>query len=98
MNRRTFVRPEAQFDVREAALWYEGREPGLGSRFSNEVRASLSLIANNPFRFPMLDEEVRRALVNSFPYSIYFLTSADAIVVIAVLHQHRQPTAWQSRR
>jgi len=98
MDRRTVVRAEAQTDVREAALWYENREPGLGLRFANEVRTSLDLIANNPLRFPVLDDEVRRALLNSFPYSIYFLNSADVVVVIAVLHQHRHPDAWQSRR
>lgn len=51
MSRRTFVRPETQIDVREAALWYESREPGLGLRFASEVRTSLNLIANNPLRF-----------------------------------------------
>jgi hypothetical protein len=29
MKQCTFVRPEAQTDVREAARWYEEREPGL---------------------------------------------------------------------
>jgi len=33
MQRRTFVRPEAQTDIREAARWYEDREPGLRLRF-----------------------------------------------------------------
>ncbi len=97
MSRRTFVRTEAQIDVREAALWFENQEPGLGLRFASEVTTSLNAIANNPFRFPVLDEEVRRALLKSFPYSIYFLTSTDIVVVIAVLHQHRNPTAWQDR-
>jgi plasmid stabilization system protein ParE len=98
MNRRTVVRREAQIDVREAALWYESREPDLGVRFASEVRTSLHLIANNPLRFPLVDEAVRRALLHSFPYCIYFLTSADDIVVIAVLHQHRHANAWQDRR
>jgi hypothetical protein len=30
MKRRTFVRPEAQTDIREAARWYEDREISLG--------------------------------------------------------------------
>ena|ERR1041384_8108880 len=36
MNRRTFVRPEAQINIREAAFWYEQRETGLGHRFMGE--------------------------------------------------------------
>jgi len=37
MKRRTFVRPEAQTDIREAARWYESREAGLGIRFIGVV-------------------------------------------------------------
>ncbi|MDX6557144.1 MAG: toxin ParE2 [Blastocatellia bacterium] len=98
MKRRTFVRPEAQADIREAATWYEGREPGLGIRFMGEIRASLQHIADNPLRFPTVDEDVRRALLHRFPYSIYFVNEPEAAAIIAVLHQHRRPAAWKSRR
>lgn len=98
MNRSTFVRPEAQTDIREAALWYESRETGLGIRFVGEVRTSLRHVANNPLRFPAVGEDVRRAVLNSFPYSVYFMTEIDAVVIIAVLHQHRRPDTWQKRR
>jgi len=67
MKRRTFVRPEAQTDIREAALWYEERETGLGIRFLREIRTSLEHITNNPIRFPIVEEDVRRALLHKFP-------------------------------
>jgi plasmid stabilization system protein ParE len=98
MKRRTFVRPEAQADIREAATWYEGRETGLGIRFIGEIRASLQHIADNPLRFPTVDEDVRRALLHRFPYSIYFVNEPEAAAIMAVLHQHRRPAAWKSRR
>ena len=60
MKRRTFVRPEAQTDIREAARWYENRETGLGLRFVGEIRTSLEHITNNPVRFPIVEEDVRR--------------------------------------
>ena len=88
MKRRTFVRPEAQTE----------REPGLGLRFLGQIRTSLEHINDNPLMFPIIDEEVRRALVQKFPYSIYFVNESDSIGVIAVLHQHRRPDAWKSRR
>ena len=98
MKRRTFVRSEAQFDIREAARWYEDREVGLGLRFLREARASLERIANNPMGFPIIEEDVRRALLHKFPYSIYFVNEPDAVSVIAVLHQHRRPSMWKPRR
>ncbi len=97
MKRRTFVRPEAQNDIREAARWYEDREAGLGLRFLYEVRASLERIEANPIH-PIVEEDLRRALLHKFPYSIYFVNELDGIAVIAVLHQHRRPGAWTSRR
>ena len=98
MKRRTFVRPEAQTDIREAARWYEEREPGLGLRFLSEVRTSLQHIDDNPLIFPIIEEDVRRALLHKFPYAIYFVNDSEAIAIIAVLHQHRRPGAWKSRR
>ena len=98
MKRRTFVRPEAQADIRGAARWYEDRESGLGLRFVREIRTSLQHINKNPLMFPIIEEDVRRALVHKFPYSVYFVHEPDAVVVIAVLHQHRRPDAWKPRR
>jgi plasmid stabilization system protein ParE len=98
MKRRTFVRPEAQADIREAARWYEDRESGLGLRFLREIRTSLQHINNNPLMFSIIEDDVRRALLHKFPYSIYFLNEQDAAAVIAVLHQHRRPGAWKPRR
>ena len=98
MTRRPFVRPEAQTDIKEAARWYEDRESGLGLRFLREIRTSLEHISETPLRFPIVEQNVRRALVHKFPYSIYFLNESEAIAIIAVLHQHQQPGVWKSRR
>jgi toxin ParE1/3/4 len=98
MKRRTFVRPEAQADIREAARWYEDREAGLGLRFLREIRTSLQHIHDNPLMFPIIENDVRRALFHKFPYSVYFVNEPEAIAIIAVLHQHRRPSAWKPRR
>lgn len=98
MNRRTFVRPEAQTDTREAALWYERRESGLGTEFVYQIRNTLQQITDHPLRFPIVSEEVRRALLQKFPYSVYFINEPDGIAIIAVLHQHKRPETWQARR
>jgi plasmid stabilization system protein ParE len=98
MKRRTFVRPEAQTDIREAARWYEDREAGLGLRFIREIRTSLEHISQSPLRFPIVEADVRRALLHKFPYSIYFVNEPEAAAIIAVLHQHRRPATWKSRR
>lgn len=90
------VRPGAQADIREAALWYENRRPGLGSEFTLWFDALLERIAQTPLQFPEIGSGIRRALLRRFPYAIYFVVAASP-VVIAVLHQHRHPAMWKQR-
>jgi plasmid stabilization system protein ParE len=98
MNRRTFVRPEAQSNIREAAIWYEQRETGLGHRFTDEIRQSLKSITKTPRRFPIIENGVRRLLLHHFPFAVYFVVDRDSVVILAVLHQHRAPQTWASSR
>ena len=97
MKRSVTILPEAQADIREAALWYESREPGLGTRFKTEIRHALRRIRTNALMFRAIDTRIRRALLKSFPYSVYFTVEAKRVVVFAVLHQHRHPDTWKSR-
>ena len=97
MKRRVSIRPEAQADIREALSWYEGREPGLGMRFKLEVRTAIRRIGDNALMFPAIDTRVRRALLSSFPYSVYFTVEEKEVVIWAVLHQHRHPETWKTR-
>jgi plasmid stabilization system protein ParE len=90
------VRPVAETDIREAALWYESRWPGLGSEFTLWVDAFVERISQNPLQFPEIGSGVRRALLQRFPYAIYFIVPTRP-VIIAVLHQHRHPDTWKQR-
>ena len=90
------VRPGAQADIREAAQWYESQQPGLGSEFTLQLDALFERIGHNPLQFPEIGSGVRRALLQRFPYAIYFVIAAYP-VVIAVLHQRRHPDTWKRR-
>ena len=97
MKRSVSIRPEAQADIKQAVSWYESREPGLGLRFKHEVRTAARRIGDNGLMFPAVDTRVRRALLKSFPYSIYFTVEAKECVILAVVHQHRHPDTWKTR-
>jgi plasmid stabilization system protein ParE len=49
--------------------------------------------------FPQVYGETRRALLERFPYGIYFISAIlnDEVIVLAVLHGRRHPRRWQSR-
>jgi hypothetical protein len=38
------------------------------------------------------------ALLRRFPYVVYFVVLPKHTSVIAVMHGHRRPKAWQQRR
>lgn len=95
MTRALIIRPEAEADLAEAAAWYArvGHEP----RFEQRISDALTRIATGPLQFPVIYDDVRRALVRRYPYAIFFVTETDRVVVLAILHQRRDPARWPSR-
>jgi hypothetical protein len=75
MSRRLIVRPEAEADILEAALWYDEKEPGLGVDLVLEVRSAIRRATEDPAIHLQLRKqpEVRRILARRFPYRIFFI-------------------------
>jgi len=99
MNRRLIVRPEAEADITEAALWYDKREAGLGLELTLEIGAAIGRAVENPRLYLLLRKhpEVRRVLSRRFPYRIFFILRDDAIVIFAVIHAARHDRHWRKR-
>ena len=99
MSHRLIVRSEAEADLIEAVLWYEGREAGLGLELTAEIRGAIQRAVGRPLTCLRLRKqpEVRRILARRFPYRIFFIVRGDAIVVFAVLHAARHDRHWKKR-
>ena len=97
MTRRFIVRPLAEADLEDAARWYEDERAGLSERFLSDVDRTIARIRERPFEFPAVSGNVRRALLHTFPYAVYFRMSDEAVVVLAVLHLRRNPKVWRGR-
>lgn len=97
MARRFIVRPLAEADLEDAARWYEDERAGLAERFFSDVDRTFARIRERPLQFPTVSGEVRRALLHTFPYAVYFRVSDQAAVVLAVLHLRRNPRIWRAR-
>jgi plasmid stabilization system protein ParE len=94
---RFIVRPAAEADIAEAALWYEFRSLGLGTDFLRAVDVCFAEIQRSPERFPQVYRQARRALLRRFPYAAYFVSTARGIRVVACMHVKRDPRRWQRR-
>lgn len=92
------VSKEAEKDIKFAYEWYEDRQVTLGTEFIKEISSKLRKIEERPDSYMEVKDNIRRALCNRFPYSIYFIRENMNIVVIAVLHQRRNPAVWQARK
>lgn len=90
-------RPEAGRDLDTAAAWYEAERPGLGRRFLTEFSNLIGRISAGSAQFPTVEPGIRRGLVRRFPYGVYFAIEDEMIVVLAILHLHREPDAWKRR-
>lgn len=68
MSRRIIVRPEAEADIVDAAMWYDSREAGLGLELVSEVRSAISraLISPESFLRVRRNPPVRRVLTRRF--------------------------------
>jgi plasmid stabilization system protein ParE len=69
----------------------------LAKRFDREIRITISKIVATPERWRVLEEDVRRCLVNVFPYSVLYTIETDYVLIVAFIHGKRQPGYWRSR-
>jgi len=42
-------------------------------------------------------DDVRRGLTRRFPYAVYYRIAGVELVVLGILHTHRDPREWRSR-
>ncbi len=68
----TIILPLAKADIKEAALWYNKQQAGLGNRFAKEVRAKVADIKANPLAYSIRYGEVRTAILDVFPFMVPF--------------------------
>ena len=93
----------AEAEIREAAEWYDLREPGLGLRFIEAVRAAFETLEREPDKFAKLEsivvnEPIRRCLLRGFPYLVIYELFDDEVFVYSVAHASRRPNYWRRRK
>jgi plasmid stabilization system protein ParE len=100
MTFKVIAEAEAELEWNEAVDWYEGREPGVGLRFDDELRKFLQTLARDPERFRLATRLTRKAKVpGPWPYSVYFTVNHEQreVKVLAVWHGSRHPAELRRR-
>lgn len=47
--------------------------------------------------FVKVKKDIRKCIVNKFPFNILYSIEGDYILVIAIAHHHRSPDYWIDR-
>ncbi len=89
------VPAQAEFD--EAVAYYDSQQAGLGSQFAKEVSFTLQRILQYPEAWSPLSKRARRCRTHKFPYGIIYQIRGGLLLVVAVMHLHREPRTWKSR-
>jgi len=96
---RVAIDDAAAEELREARRWY-AREAGASTaaRFLAEFQRLRIVLEQEPFRGPEVEPGIRRVLFRErFPYSIMYVVRERRVVIVAVMHQHREPGYWKER-
>jgi toxin ParE1/3/4 len=89
--------PEAEMELIEAAAYYASQVPGLGERFGVEVRRATETLLEHPRIGSPVDPELRRFVLNRFPFTLYYSATSDVLRIEVVAHHSRRPGYWRSR-
>ncbi len=89
--------PDALSEFQESVIFYEAQQNGLGVRFMAAVQSAIDHIVIAPESYRVLEEEVRRFLTKVFPYAVLYTIESDCILIVAVMHCHREPGFWHHR-
>jgi plasmid stabilization system protein ParE len=85
-------------NLREAKAWYRNISRELSYDFVHRIEEAIALAQERPFAFQLVHRTFRRVLVHRFPYALFYHADEARIVVVAVLHQARDPETLESRQ
>ena len=98
MIRKVIIRFEAKQDLREAKAWYGNISSDLGRDFVRRIDDAIALARERPLAFEIVHRTFRRVLLHRFPYALFYHAGDDRIIVVAVLHQARDPEILDSQK
>ena len=89
----------AEEELIDEIVRYELRRDGLGSEFLSEVREAVRLITENPGAWQASEHgsDIRRFVMDRFPFTIVYTELVDEILIIAIAHASREPGYWRTR-
>jgi len=85
------VEPSAARDIAEADAHHA--QFGKADALIAAIDHVFEQLTNRPLMYPAVHEDIRRALLRRFPFSVFFIVEGSRVFVLAVHHQRRDPAS-----
>jgi hypothetical protein len=89
--------PDAEKELKEAIVYYNECQDGLGFEFAEETYLTIQNILSFPHAWSTLSANTKRCLTNRFPYGVIYQITDKEVFIIAVMHLSREPSYWKER-
>ncbi|MGH8610034.1 MAG: type II toxin-antitoxin system RelE/ParE family toxin [Gammaproteobacteria bacterium] len=96
MKRARFV-AAARREFLAEVIYYNNKQPGLGSRFAEAVEEATARALAFPLAGSPASKNTRRVFLKDFPFSVVYRPAKDGVVVFALAHHSRRPGYWLLR-
>ena len=90
--------PLVEADLADSAEWYARQQPGLENRFLAEVRDQFDELPATASLYAIRFADIRRMNLPIFKHGIFYFIAEKAIVVLGILHGHRDSQAELQHR
>lgn len=97
MSRVLIVIKAAEADILHGYRSYEAKQRGLGSRYLDEIEAAFDRVTGNPFHYQEVEPDIRRAVVHTFPYLVFYTFDEESVHVLAIIHGAQDPAYINER-
>lgn len=86
----------AREDVRREKSYYRKISPDLSIQFQNALEVAVKAAAMQPLAMQIIENEIRRWPLDTFPHGVLYRNEDDFILVLAVFHPKQAPERWQN--
>lgn len=87
----------ADKEVDEIIEYYDGVGETLGDEFFYELQSAITRVLQLPDAWQKVWPSARRCLLSRFPYQLVYQQRPEGILIVAVMHLHREPNHWVDR-
>ncbi|CAN5268802.1 type II toxin-antitoxin system RelE/ParE family toxin [soil metagenome] len=91
------VRALARREIDEAFDWYPTRSHIAALGFLDALDEVFLSMGRAPEQHLVVRGLLRRALLNGYPYAVYYKSFPAVISVVGAIHGHRHPQVWLRR-